>query len=407
VLNLLNAEPEMKKFTAVKLIPLIAFTHSLSACQKRAYNSPKFSSQPSANNAGFESEYTAEQFAKLDEQSQLHAYARACEKKLGKIPKPDCSKGYEVPVGVTTSQGFQPHGKPSAQYNGSWNEDRTCDRPSFLLSAISSNGSCAPYSKAGRLPSQEGFKTEWVFVCRRYFDRPEESTRFDDVNLIGYDRSSGATCFFNSKVNEEPPVSESLDKAVDVKDVPEVMASESLKFYQTLKLNASEARCVSCHSAQPWLRTPYLQQVKWGDESVVPSMTAADPYHLVAYNYMEAVHTEKWTPKTLVSAEAKACTGCHRIGGDVYASYIAPAAVGFSHGLKGQEDKHFAPKYSERGKAFPSNIHFDFERKLMPLPKSPEDWEKSKFKAAAEFILKCGKENDPTCIWHTGASEKK
>ncbi len=371
------------------------------SCVKRNYNSPKLTSH-SETDPSFESEYTKEAFTKLDEQTQLHAYAKACERKLGKIPKIDCSAGYEVPVGSTSNQVFSPHGKPNAAYNGSWNEERVCDRPSFLLSAISSYGSCAPHSKVGRLPAQEGFKTEWVYVCRRYFDRPPESGRFDDINLIGYDRESGATCFFNSKVNEEPPKSEDEDKAVDARKIPEVTAPESLSFYQSLKLNASEARCVSCHAAQPWLRTPYLQQVKWGEESVVPPMSAKDPYYLVASNYMEAIHDARWSPKVLMSPEARPCATCHRIGGDVYASYIAPAAVGISDGLKGQEDKHFPPRFSQHAKTFPANLHFDFERKIFPAPKSEEDWTKSKFKAAADFILDCGKNEKPECAWHQG-----
>jgi hypothetical protein len=106
---------------------------------------------------------------------------------------------------------------------------------------------CAPYSRTGRIKPQDGFKTEWVFVCQKDFDRPAGSTRYDDVNLIIDNRSTRATCFFNSKVNEEPPT--------------------------------SEAGCVSGHAAQPWLRTPYLQQVKWGDVPVVPAMSKKYPYY--------------------------------------------------------------------------------------------------------------------------------
>jgi len=371
------------------------------ACVKRTYNTQNKSTSELPALRGVESEYSTEAFAKLDEQTQLHTYSRACERKLGRIPKVDCSAGLEVPVGVTNADGFQPHGRTALHYNGSWNDERTCDRPSFLLSAISSSGSCAPFSRVGRIKPQDGFNTEWVFVCRRYFDRPVGSTRYDDVNLIGYDRSTGATCFFNSKVNEEPPTSEATDKAVDVATIPEVSAPDSLKFYQTLKLNASEARCVSCHASHPWLRTPYLQQVKWGDEPVVPAMSAKDPYYLVASNYMEAVHTQKWTPKVLTSPEAKVCSGCHRIGGDVYASYIAPAAVGISEGLKGQEDKHFPPKFTDHVKKFPNNLHFELGRNIFPAPKSKDDWLKSRQKMAADFILVCGRDSGEKCLWDT------
>lgn len=348
---------------------------------------------------GFEGEFTKKKFLTLGEEEQFQAYVRACEKRLGKIPRINCGNGLEIPAGITTHGAFENFDGSKGKYKPSTQEGRVCDRPSFGLSPDLGHTACTPHSRIGRAPAQTGFNTEWIYLCRRYFDREKTSTLFDDISQIGYDRATGATCFFVTKVNYNAPQSPAKDNAIDSKLIPEFTSKESTKYFMSPREMSRNLNCLECHTSHAWIRTPHITQVMNDGKRVLPDVGSKDPYHVVAFNYLEAVGHQPWRPKKLVSPEAKVCTGCHNIGNGFYASYIVPAAFGMTHGVQMDGKNVEWPRFSEHAQKFPMNIHFEFGRNVFPQPKTPEDWEKSRFKLAADFILNCSSEKNQKCDW--------
>lgn len=348
---------------------------------------------------GFEGEFTKKKFLTLGEEEQFQAYVRACEKRLGKIPRINCGNGLEIPAGITTHGAFENFDGSKGKYKPSTQEGRVCDRPSFGLSPDLGHTACTPHSRIGRAPAQTGFNTEWIYLCRRYFDREKTSTLFDDISQIGYDRATGATCFFVTKVNYNAPQSPAKDNAIDSKLIPEFTSKESTKYFMSPREMSRNLNCLECHTSHAWIRTPHITQVMNDGKRVLPDVGSKDSYHVVAFNYLEAVGHQPWRPKKLVSPEAKVCTGCHNIGNGFYASYIVPAAFGMTHGVQMDGKNVEWPRFSEHAQKFPMNIHFEFGRNVFPQPKTPEDWEKSRFKLAADFILNCSSEKNQKCDW--------
>lgn len=366
-------------------------------CVKPEVKSAAYSEE--ASRPGFEKEFTKKQFLALSEEEQFQTYVRACEKRLGKIPRINCANGGEIPAGITTHGSFENFDGSKGKYKPSSQDGRSCDRPSFGLSPDLGHTACTPHSRMGRAQAQSGFNTEWIYLCRRYFDRDKNSTLFDDISQIGYDRTTGATCFFVSKVNYSAPQSPAKDGAIDSKLIPEFTSKDSTKFFMSPREMSRSLNCLECHTSHAWIRTPHITQVSIDGKRVLPEVRSKDPYHVVAFNYLEAVGSQQWRSKKLVSPEVKVCTGCHNIGNGFYASYIVPAAFGMTHGVQVDGKNSEWPRFSEYAQKFPMNIHFEFGRALFPQPKTPEEWEKSRFKLAADFILKCASEKNQKCVW--------
>ncbi len=352
-----------------------------------------------ANRPGFEPRYSNQEFSQLEEHQQFQAYVSACEKRLGKIPRIRCDQGTEIPAGETTHSVFENFDGAKTQYATGAAENRVCDRPSIGLSHNLAHAACTPHSRMGRAAPEQGFNTEWVYLCRRFFDRGKNSPLFDDISQIGYDRTTGATCFFVTKVNEERPQSRTDDKAINAKQLPDFHSAESLKSFMSPKEMSRSLNCLECHTSHAWIRTPQVTQVSAGGKRILPEVGKNDPYHVVAFNYLEAVGDQSWRPVHLVSPEAKTCTGCHRIGGRFYSSYLVPAAFGMTPNLLIDGKKAELPRFSAHANQFPTNLHFDLGRSLFPLPRTPEEWNKSPFKKSAEFISECESQNITNCQW--------
>ncbi len=240
-------------------------------------------------------------------------YASDCEKELGKIPHIRCADGEEIPV-------FNSDKGVSITDKNHWGYHTQCDNPSLLRTPfetwISGINPCVPYARIGRLGAQPGFDTNWVFFCRRYFNRSRHSDIYDDINLIGHSPKTGATCFFVGRPNRIAPTSR-VDKGHSGMWVPDVTSAKGLKFWKSPReietqpiLTGGTPLCTQCHDADPFVHSPHVDQVKLGGEPIVPS-NPNGKYWIVGAG---AGMSHQWKPKHLVSPQAAACTACHRIG---------------------------------------------------------------------------------------------
>ena len=326
-------------------------------------------------------------------------YARQCEQELGPIPVFNCMWGESVPVYDSdtkqeiTDQNHQGYGT-------------RCDHPSLLrtdgVNRFGHYNPCVPYTRVGRSPPGQGFETQWVWSCRRYFVRPKDDVHFDDINMIGHNPKTGATCFFVSKINRKPPVSalrsavtgavgmtpKRVEHGLDGTKVPSMFSPEAAAFWKSPKAMDSipawrggSQRCVECHDANPFMHTPFFQQVTTGTGDATEPLLPGDPdgrYYVVGFTGPE------WKLKHLVSPEAQACTRCHRIGDRRTCGDLSAMAVG----TRG---------HNRLTKTF-------FKRPWMPQHDDFWSFEDAhadeKFVKAVQFINRCCKSPKlPECKW--------
>lgn len=145
----------------------------------------------------------------------------------------------------------------------------------------------------------------WVFFCRDLDTAPL-------IAVIGHHRKTGATCFFESR------------KGIRESALPAPLSSpdEPAAAREDVWLDPAgigDVRCPDCHDADPWIHSPFIDQVKDPDNPDVPVVpSGADrgrPYYAVASPF------EDWPRQ--VSLEGNACLQCHRIGtGDRAAIFV-------------------------------------------------------------------------------------
>lgn len=204
------------------------------------------------------------------------AYARDCAEALGPIPGFDCeTEAVEIPVTVD--------GKPVDV------EVELCDRPNLL------ERSCVPGSRVGKKAGETEDVT-FVFVCRALDDRRD--VPYDDIALIGYNAETGATCYFQSL--PETPVT-SVPSPMD-----DVDASVWLSREET-----ADAACNICHLPDPYLHSPWIDQVRDPvdpSEPLVPNNPGYAPYFIAGGPEFDRWRLEHY------ALEDNACAQCHPIG---------------------------------------------------------------------------------------------
>lgn len=268
----------------------------------------------------------------------LAGYAQECGVELGPVPGFDCAAGHPVPVTVS---GVEADAPP------------TCDRPSFVRS-------CGMPTRVGRLSGRTWDATDnpdvsWVFMCVT----KESETQ---IVFIGQHRQTGATCFFESKVGNArteapPPLPEPREPATARED-----------FWLT-PAGVAEVGCPDCHTSDPWVHSPFIDQVRDPDHPEAPLVpSGADrsrPYFAVASPF------EKWPRQ--VALEGNACLACHRIGTGSFSSILVREATNRSR-------QSFASPW---GKEWPQS-HW------MPPTGAPSlaDWEAT-YGADVTAILEC------------------
>ena len=112
-------------------------------------------------------------------------YADQCAAEMGVIPQFNCLDGDLLDITVNGVSQTHP---PS---------DGKCDKPVQLGLA---GNQCVPFSRLLRIDTGTPGVTT-IAICRKYFDSTgPQDQRFDDIAMIQHNKTSGRTCFFQSKL---------------------------------------------------------------------------------------------------------------------------------------------------------------------------------------------------------------
>ncbi|GJD66492.1 hypothetical protein [Methylobacterium frigidaeris] len=246
----------------------------------------------------------------------INDHGKDCAREIGPIPPFSCLDGEIIPItrdGAPISDNAHvPHQK--------------CDRPP-LLGLGGSDGQCVPFSRLGTLPGktasgQDDPNLQWTFICRRYRVRTDKNyPLFEDVAVIGHNKASGATCFFQTlssgtsdgiKATRVPPPAE------DALATPpgEIKAAD----FWLSPQDTANIKCNKCHDNDAFIHTPHVSQVRRmvGGQSVevVPPgpNLKANPPEPSRYKFIGQPFEQDWPAPKRIRPLGNLCTSCHNIG---------------------------------------------------------------------------------------------
>ena len=216
------------------------------------------------------------------------AYAQECEEQLGPVPGFDCADGVQVPI---TVDGLEV------------NEDQpagSCDAPSIA------EGDCNVGTRVGRLAGADE-TVVWGYLCRKYDGI---------VQLIGHDTETGATCFFESNWDvAERSDQLSLSDGIVVGPVPGPADPDYAAVWKPPAEVASQ-RCWSCHLADPYVHTPYVDGARLPADPakpVIPEVGGPDqPYFLVGDAFQAELPGGSDGGLATLHIDGNGCLDCHR-----------------------------------------------------------------------------------------------
>ena len=208
-------------------------------------------------------------------------YAKKCDVAIGAtVPKFNCDKGTEVPEGNNNGQ---PYG---------WS--RICDRPNVL------NHECDPGSHFKVLLDDENASI--VAHCRKMRDKTDEDGKYGDIAVIQYSKKNGATCFYQALAEDGPRLPAEMPAP----------STGSAPWFSPTK--TAGIHCGECHDNGPFVRSPYLAQLKdiAGAADVLPgshdgSFNSTQPYAFVGDDF------KTWKAYS-IEISGNTCNDCHRMG---------------------------------------------------------------------------------------------
>lgn len=213
-------------------------------------------------------------------------YARECEKHLGPLPKFRFEDAREIPT-------YQNGKRVIVTEANLWKILPKGDIPATFGAAFQLGNRVGRYQGT----KKDGSPNPDVVFVTFYRD--------GGLGVIGHNMKTGATCFL------------SVEDGTDVReDLPTPDMPGYEKAWQSPSVVAKDG-CVNCHMADPFLHTPWIDQVPVAgapDETLVPLIAAADsPYFVIGKEFPappgrkpgEAYAT---IPKHL---EGNKCVECH------------------------------------------------------------------------------------------------
>lgn len=215
-------------------------------------------------------------------------YAKMVEPDLGVPPRVDLGTSVEIPLYV---DGVQTYG----------NLGRDCDNPSFLGKATVSGSILQRYE--GR--SADGkVLPDVVWVS---FGRNSSSSHdkvIGSVQMIGYNRKSGATAFFESSDRIGAWVR--LEKGTLRMQGTMPWIDDPQEFNKAF-VPPGNVQCVECHQNDPFITNSFINAAKLPgtDVNVVPILDKDSPYYVIG--------GDNWDMRT-IHIEGNACFDCHRVG---------------------------------------------------------------------------------------------
>ncbi len=325
------------------------------------------------------------------------SYAKQCAARLGSLRPFNCLDGQIAPItldgvpippNLTASQAAAyPFGTtPATQFQ--------CDRPALL--GMSDQGQCIPYSRYGRLPSfrpdgSEQKEVDTVFACRHYKARlgPQGFQGvtidgsvvplYEDIAIIQHNRVTGETCWFQRLTPDTdgrrvPPPSETALPAGSP-----AYALSAANFWLS-PLATFNVGCHKCHDSDPWIHSPYIDQVRLPDGSpLVPSgmkLTASPrKYSMLGARIFNSWEKAQGIGVVPVSG-SKSCTSCHTIGNFMSCTDWTKQSVGAS----------LAKNVSPKGAAWPLS---HWMPPSDPVLQTLDQWNASGYKAAADQQIAC------------------
>jgi hypothetical protein len=311
------------------------------------------------------------------QQYTIRDHGLECEQKIGPIPPFSCLDGELIPI---TRDGVEiPDNAHQAH--------QKCDRPPLLgLGMASSQGQCVPFSRVGNLPGrnaagQDDANIQWAFICRRYRVRTDKNyPNFEDVAIVGHNRATGATCFFQTLRYQGGQDGIDATRVPPPAEAPADTPAGKIKaadFWYTPQQTANIG-CYTCHDSDPFIHTPHVSQVKKNGKEVVPPGPdlAAVPPDKTRYKHVGQPFEQGWPTLKRIRPLGNGCTTCHNIGMHRTCDRFARIAAGID-----------SPSYiTDFGKHFPRSHWMppDVESSGMTL----STW-KSVFEASVNKILSC------------------
>ena len=216
------------------------------------------------------------------------AYALMVEPELGVPPRVNLDKSVEIPLYI---KGVQAYG----------NLGRSCDNPSFLGKDTVSGSTLQRYE--GRTADGKPLP-DVVWVA---FGRNSSSSHkyvVGSVQMIGYNKKTGATAFFESSDRIGPWVT--LDKGTLRMRGEMPWIDEPREFNRAFR-TPGNTQCVQCHQNEPFITNSFINAAKipGTKESVVPILNQDSPYYVIG--------GENWDMRTM-HIKGNACFECHRVG---------------------------------------------------------------------------------------------
>jgi len=245
------------------------------------------------------------------EATLTRTYASLCAATMGEIPAFTCTSGAPLPITASTA----PQSRPVAQ----------CDKPIQLPLKVDEGqpSQCVPGSTLVKIDNVGHPDVETLAICRKYNKSfSNKASVFNDIAMVSYDTKTGQTCFFQSKTGA-PFDTASLDSSGKI---PSPTADNAGVIWQEKSADTTTrsgtgpdgVRCNACHSAGPFIWTPYVGQAtnidigRWGQAK------ASDPYDSNFANMFGRV-------ASTFRFKDNACVECHRVGDGTDCNSFVPS----------------------------------------------------------------------------------
>lgn len=217
-------------------------------------------------------------------------YAKMVEAEVGVPPKIDLSDSIEIPLYVN---GVQTYG----------NLGRSCDNYSMLGKDTVSGSVLQRYE--GRTADGKPLPdVVWVSFGRNSTRNPDKV--LGSVQMIGYNKKTGATAFFESCDQIHPWVTLDEETLRMRGIMPWIDNPDDFNKAYVVP-NPYRPQCVQCHQADPFITNPFINAAKipGTQETVVPILDQKSPYFVIG--------GQNWDMRTL-HIEGNKCFECHRVG---------------------------------------------------------------------------------------------
>ncbi len=216
---------------------------------------------------------------------ELQTFAQQCDAAIGvSVPDFDCDAGTEVPgQGNTFAAGSK------------------CDEPNRL------NQVCDPGSRFQVLT-----RTDSVFTVAHCRKENGPAGDYGDIAVIQYNRKNGATCFYQALGDQShgnlPGGSHAPGFSPGDKPVKAPSAGAG-GFPWLTPTGTANIGCGGCHDNGPFIRSPYLNQVK--GTNALPGSDDFSFNHTQPYGFVGDAF-KPW--KAYSVTVGNECTTCHRLG---------------------------------------------------------------------------------------------